>query len=341
MVRVRGLRPETWTGVLEPRRSSDPNGSIGILSATAELGQEFRIDSSKARTPLDRLQAIARRMWLNMRFDVRFLFGPAPRLVERLRYLPSKYGAILRGRRRIRWFGTTLEYDSLWTPVLLQDYPREVDDVLRRIERNQEGSFDVLDIGANVGQFASTVLGMVAGARVWSLEPNPQVLPIVQANADRRTSWSVLPFGCAAHDGEADFWFVEGRSGQGSVFRENAGLGLLSSRQPRRVTVALRRLSPALLAEYSAPSRFDLVKIDVEGAEREVLAGLAGIQWRYMLIELSLARAGAMSLANMVESLSAEVGERVSVVGVLASSEAAAEVLLTRGGAPVSARDAV
>ncbi len=152
--------------------------------------------------------------------------------------------------------------------------------------------------------------------------------PLLSANAEGDPAWHVLPFGCAAGDDDAEFWFVAGKSSQGSVFRGNATLGLLGG-EAERATVKLRRLSSAFRTEHGIPAAFDLVKVDVEGAERSALQGLDDIEWRYLMVEVSHQREGRMTTDELMTLVRAtHPGARV--VTTLTADDACVELLLAR-----------
>jgi FkbM family methyltransferase len=103
---------------------------------------------------------------------------------------------------------------------MLPSYLTEV----RRL--TQAASFDaspsLVDLGANVGQFAATFLWRFPEARVWSFEPNRTIFPLLAQNAAETPNWQVLPWGIAERDEETSLWSVQGKSAQGSVFPRNA-----------------------------------------------------------------------------------------------------------------------
>ena len=74
---------------------------------------------------------------------------------------------------------------------------------------------------------------------------------------------------------------------------------------------------------------FDLVKVDVEGAEGVVLPEVAEFDWVHLLVELGGDRHGALSLAEAQELLDAR-GVRTPVVRDFGAPESTRNVLLRR-----------
>lgn len=297
-----------------------PWAASGVWRRPAASASVVRIARS-----LDTARGLARRAGHAAGLHVRFLRSPIGDARTRLGVALCADRAVATRSAEMPWFGRRLAFDSPWTPLLMLGYPREVAAILAAAP--ELGSRPrVLDVGANIGQFAATLLAMRPEARVWSLEPNPHVLPLLERNAAGDARWRVLPFGCAAADEDADLWFVPGRSSQGSVFAANATLGLLSG-HAERTTVPLRRLSAALRAEHDLPDRFDLVKVDVEGAERGVVEGLAEVGWRYLMVEVSTGREGRMTESELLDLLR-RGHPAARVVATLSRTTACTEVLL-------------
>jgi FkbM family methyltransferase len=280
---------------------------------------------------MTRLQGLGARAIENFALDVRFLRSARLPLTRRLVFLVAKYWAMATGAQSIGWFGRRLHYDNRFTPALLQSYPGELQTVIDAA--GLTGSASVLDVGANVGQFAATTRGLLPGAQVWSFEPNPTVCALLERNARDDARWSVLPYGVSATDAEVDLWFVEGKSSQGSVFEGNAVVGLLGDQHAVKVPIALRELTAQRLAEAGIPAHVDLLKIDVEGAERDALHGLRAVGWDHLLIELSAEREGQMTLADLQSEIEQIWGWPADVLTVVADHEVAQELLL-RSRAP-------
>ena len=123
----------------------------------------------------------------------------------------------------------------------------------------------VFDIGANAGYYtmlASRLTGNTG--RVAALEPLPRNLAFLQRHVElnRADNVLVLPFACSDQNGTASFEFGE-NTAMGKI-SEAAGGGQLS------LLVATSTLNSLSSATQLRP---DVIKIDVEGAELQVLKG--------------------------------------------------------------------
>ena len=262
--------------------------------------------SARLRHHFDRFRTNLALDWRFVRFTALSL-PPA----ERWAYLPGKYAAILGNRRTVSFLGRPFRYDNRLMPALLQAYPIEVAALHRHVDLNSVER--VMDVGANVGQFAFVLSRFFPHVDVFSFEPNPEAFSLLTTNAAQTPRWRCFPFGLAPTAHVRDFYVAEGKSAQGSVFAENATLGLLGSDR-RQLQVKLEYLSDAALAAHGLPASYDLVKIDVEGFEYEVLASLDRVQWRYLYLEISVDRRGARSLSDLLDLVEHTTGRRPRVV---------------------------
>jgi 31-O-methyltransferase len=160
------------------------------------------------------------------------------------------------------------------------------------------GGDTVLDVGANVG-VAAVFFALQCGAtQVHSFEPVAPVFEILRQNTAAIDACQIHPYGLGAHAGEAEITYYPGASAMSGLYADaqrDRGLvrGLLLKQgvapsdadrelterfSPQRLRCELRTLS-AFLAE-GALARVDLLKIDVEGAELDVLAGIQEPDWQ-------------------------------------------------------------
>lgn len=236
----------------------------------------------------------------NFHLDITTLFSSVLPLRTRVIYLCRKYAALLLGKRQIEYLGHAFSYDNRWTPALLQAYPSEIDLLAQTVPFEQLKA--VLDIGANTGQFTATLLYFFPHLEVVSFEPNPLAFALLKKNSSWSTTWRCVHAAIGLRDGEVPLYFVPDKTGQGSFVRENADLGLLK-RQVISTSVPVRRPDRAYMHSLGVSPQFDLIKIDVEGSEKSVLAGLVELDWRFMVIECSHKRVGSLSESEVIEIL--------------------------------------
>jgi FkbM family methyltransferase len=127
----------------------------------------------------------------------------------------------------------------------------------------------VIDVGANVGQYSLLAsAGVGAGGRVRALEPHPGLYAVLCRNLRRARCANAVahPLALGAADERRDLFLHRIDNVGASAFRP-----LDPSRPGPSVRVAATTLDAYVEAE--GLRQVDLVKIDVEGAELEVLDG--------------------------------------------------------------------
>ncbi len=141
-----------------------------------------------------------------------------------------------------------------------------------------------IDVGANLGEW-TVPLSRAVGAtgRVLAFEPAPHSAAALEATLAANALRQTEVFRCAIgdHDGTAEFAVPVVTSAR--IDTGTAHLGPASSGY-EALRVPLRSLD--LLAAEVGLERLELIKIDVEGNERQVLDGAASIlkRWRPVLV---------------------------------------------------------
>jgi len=149
----------------------------------------------------------------------------------------------------------------------------------------------VLDVGANVGQFASELRSVGYKGNLVSFEPLSAAHQALSKAASRDPKWHVHPCGAIGdHDGEIVI-NIAGNSVSSSVLpmMESHASAAEDSAYVGVERVPLRRLD-SVAPDYLAKSRCPFLKIDTQGFEWQVLDGAREIlpQMRGVLCELSL-----------------------------------------------------
>jgi FkbM family methyltransferase len=163
--------------------------------------------------------------------------------------------------------------NSYW----LGSYEIGVQLALQRLLRRGDVFYDV---GANAG-FFTVLAARLVGPRglVFAFEPLPENVESVREQVElNRLSWcEVVPFAVGAHSGQSALSYVPGRSAL-------AHLGPRGFESELEIPVRT-----VTLDEFTARNPFpSLVKIDVEGAEAEVLEGAVAAMERgaHLVLEL-------------------------------------------------------
>ena len=128
----------------------------------------------------------------------------------------------------------------------------------------------VLDVGANEGQFAAALLGVAPGVRVTAFEPEPRTAERLRARfaADPRVAVHQCALGGSAGTRELH---VTSNTVFASLHRP---LDELAELYPRgSESVAVLPVETATLDEMAPAGPVAVLKIDVQGAELDVLGG--------------------------------------------------------------------
>ena len=132
----------------------------------------------------------------------------------------------------------------------------------------------VIDVGANIGQFSRAAIGVWPGAEIVAFEPLPGAAERLRATlrgAGHADRLEVHACALGAQDGTTEF-FPPANSLSSSILAVADGVRQEPwARELEPVSVPLRRLDSVLGdRELARPS---LLKLDVQGAELDVLAG--------------------------------------------------------------------
>lgn len=122
----------------------------------------------------------------------------------------------------------------------------------------------VVDVGANIGIFSVFALTRHPEVRVHAFEPVPENLAVLRGNlAPFRDRVTIHETAVAEQDGEVSFGVEPtGRYG---------GIGVETAEQ---ITVPTRAIAGLLRDVLDREGRIDVLKMDVEGLERDLLAAV-------------------------------------------------------------------
>lgn len=180
----------------------------------------------------------------------------------------------------------------------------------------------LIDVGANKGQFSTAVRGLFPNAAIEAFEPLPDAAARFEAvfRTDRHTRLHRVALGEHA---QTRRFYVADRADSSSLLkpgngqREAYGVELA-----REIEVQVERLDAAI--DLAALARPILLKIDVQGAELEVLKGIAELgAIDFIYVELSFVE--LYEKQALFEDVRAHLAERDFVLrGVFNQSSTAA-----------------
>jgi FkbM family methyltransferase len=166
----------------------------------------------------------------------------------------------------------------------------------------------VLDVGANAGQYGSTLRAWGYAGRIVSFEPLSGPHARLEQRAAGDPDWRVAPrMALGAQDGEATIE-VSAESDMSSILPQTELLRRVSpsSRVIGRETVPIRRLD-GLATAYLRPDEGVFLKLDTQGFEAQVLAGAGQLlpRLRGIQLEMSLVRCyeGERDFRELIDDL--------------------------------------
>lgn len=156
-----------------------------------------------------------------------------------------------------------------WNVLVLGDYEGDEKRIFCDLARRRGKTGVCLDVGANVGMHSLTFAETFG--QVVSVEPNPPVFNRLVRNIESGSSGNITAqnVGLADSDGELLFYQpTEANQGTGTFDP------LFAPANAREIALPIR-IGDQLVAETGLAGRVDAIKIDVQGFEPQVLAGLA------------------------------------------------------------------
>lgn len=138
-----------------------------------------------------------------------------------------------------------------------------------------------LDIGANIGQFAIEWRKVFPKCEIISIEPNPHCEKKL-----KKLGVNYLQYGISDKVGELELILPKAKSSsKGASFYKEINFNMLPDDEILKIKVPVTTLDTLFLRDT-----FEVIKIDVQGAELDVINGGISILERavYVIIEVSL-----------------------------------------------------
>lgn len=201
-------------------------------------------------------------------------------------FVRTLYGFDIATDRRdaIKWY---LHYFSVWEPQISEAWARIL----------PKGG-TVIDIGGNIGYHALLAAKLVGPTgRVLTFEPSQRIFEQLESNIRLNGFKNVEPIRSAVSDrsGTAEFHMMPDNE---------QGLGSLIPQKGAIRTEVVNLITFEEIAAMVEMGRVDLVKIDVEGAEALLVAGMASYDFSphcVIFIEVSPSETATELLAPLLE----------------------------------------
>lgn len=144
-------------------------------------------------------------------------------------------------------------------------------DLLRSLLAKVSPGDVVIDVGANEGNFSAMVLELARDAKVYAVEPHPKTFARLRQRLGQ--SATCLNVALASSPGIAKLFDYSGRDGSSHASLHKSVITDLHKSAVTDVEVAVETLGN--LTRSNGINEIFLLKIDAEGAEREILRGAA------------------------------------------------------------------
>lgn len=156
----------------------------------------------------------------------------------------------------------------------------------RAILLAQLGVQAVVDVGANVGQYGKELRRSGYAGDIYSFEPGSEALRALRGSAAGDAAWFVSPvaFGAQAGIAHLHTWSGEGSSAASLRTPVQGVVHMLG--QPDSETVGVETLARWLDMTPVVEPANSLLKIDVQGSERDVLLGAGERLREFAMVEL-------------------------------------------------------
>jgi FkbM family methyltransferase len=123
------------------------------------------------------------------------------------------------------------------------------------------------DIGANIGYYSLLVSNIASGVKIFSFEPDPFNIRLLISN--KEANIDIIQKAVGRENGNADF-YVSTKANSGISTLKLKNRDLLEKRNFKKMNVKLVTMDTFCKETRRVPN---LIKIDVEGAEEDVLKG--------------------------------------------------------------------
>lgn len=171
----------------------------------------------------------------------------------------------------------------------------------------------VLDVGANVGQFATELRASGFSGRVHSFEPGAEAFARLRRASASDAAWDAYNCALSDQEGASTLHAWPGAATEAASLRQPVAGVIDMLGQTTAEEIRLETLAGWLSRHSAVPPERSLLKIDVQGSEGEVLRGGGDQLVRFPLVQLEAPLgewySGEANLAELIAQMN-EAGFR-------------------------------
>ena len=155
--------------------------------------------------------------------------------------------------------------DLLKLPYYLIKNLQYNNETLRIMKRVIKVDSNCIDVGCHKGKFLDRMIALAPQGTHWGFEPLPHLYEKLKTKYEH-TNTTLLPYALSDTEGESSYTFVKNAAGYSGFKKRTYHIPF-----PKLTAISVKRKK--LDTVIPAGTRIDFIKIDVEGAELEVLHG--------------------------------------------------------------------
>lgn len=204
---------------------------------------------------------------------------------------------------KIRTLLSILEFKgALWAMLFWPKFSMASFAIVSRLKQGGVNPATVIDVGANVGQFAVSATRLFGSAKIISIEPDERTAIKLRRNLAAEKNAEILVTAVGDFDGEASF-HVNADSQVSSILElgKDRIAAFPQSTVIEEIQVPVTTLDTLFMRQTL--SKPILLKIDVQGLEDKVIRGgtkfLRDVQWVLMEVSFAELYEGEMDFLEM------------------------------------------